>query len=171
MNYALVLFCFISWTLLPFSASLHITSQTVAKFLLDEYDYIVVGGGISGLVVANRLSEDLNTTVLVIESGELSSDGRESKVVAPGYIGLLPPSPYGKSVETAPQTFLDGKTRSISQGRVIGGGSVTNGLCWTRGAAADFDAWEELGNPGWGWQSLLPYFKKVARASFRRLRR
>ncbi|GKT85545.1 GMC oxidoreductase [Colletotrichum tofieldiae] len=163
MNYTLVLFCFASWMFLSFSAALHITSHTIDNFLLDEYDYVIVGGGISGLVVANRLSEDSNTTILVIESGEL--DGRESKVVAPGYIGLLPPSPYGKSVVTAPQNFLDGKTRSISQGRVIGGGSVTNGLCWTRGAAADFDAWEELGNPGWGWQNLLPYFKKVTRAS------
>ncbi|KZL81691.1 gmc oxidoreductase [Colletotrichum incanum] len=159
MDYTLVLFCFVSWMFLPLSAALHITSHTIDNFLLDEYDYVIIGGGISGLVVANRLSEDSNMTVLVIESGEL--DGRESKVVAPGYIGLLPPSPYGKSVVTAPQNFLDGKKRSISQGRVIGGGSVTNGLCWTRGAAADFDAWEELGNPGWGWQSLLPYFKKV----------
>ncbi|GJC79046.1 dehydrogenase xptC [Colletotrichum liriopes] len=146
MNHTLVLFCFASWMFLSFSAALHITSHTINNFLLDEYDYVIVGGGISGLVVANRLSEDSNSC-------------------RPGYIGLLPPSPYGKSVVTAPQNFLDGKMRSISQGRVIGGGSVTNGLCWTRGAAADFDAWEELGNPGWGWQNLLPYFKKVTRAS------
>ncbi|OHF02206.1 GMC oxidoreductase [Colletotrichum orchidophilum] len=178
MNSTLALLIFLSWVLLPFSKALHITDETVGKFLLDEYDYIIVGGGLSGLVVANRLSEDtsskspssslprsrrsltsLQATVLVIESGEL--DGRESKVVAPGYIGLTPPSPYGKSVTTVPQKFLDGKTRGISQGRVIGGGSVVNGMCWTRGSAADFDAWEELGNRGWGWKGLLPYFKKV----------
>ncbi|KXH40091.1 GMC oxidoreductase [Colletotrichum simmondsii] len=159
MNSTLALLVFLSWVLLPISNALHIADETIDKFLLEEYDYIIVGGGLSGLVVANRLSEDTNTTVLVIESGEL--DRRESRVIAPGYIGLTPPSPYGKSVTTAPQTFLDGKTRGISQGRVIGGGSVTNGMCWTRGSAADFDAWEELGNRGWGWKSLLPYFKKV----------
>lgn len=96
-----------------------------------------------------------------------SSDGRESNIVAPGYIGLPHPSPYGQSVVTAPQNFLDGKTRSINQGKGIGGGSVVNGMCWTRGAAADFDAWEELGNPGWGWKGLLPYFKKVNSAPSR----
>ncbi|KAK1640860.1 GMC oxidoreductase-domain-containing protein [Colletotrichum phormii] len=159
MNSTLALLVFLSWVLLPISSALQITDETIDKFLLDEYDYVVVGGGLSGLVVANRLSEDTNTTVLVIESGEL--DNRESRVIAPGYIGLTPPSPYGKSVTTAPQKYLDGKTRGISQGRVIGGGSVTNGMCWTRGSAADFDSWEELGNRGWGWNGLLPYFKKV----------
>ncbi|KAK1700021.1 GMC oxidoreductase-domain-containing protein [Colletotrichum godetiae] len=159
MNSTLALLVFLSWVLLPIASALHIIDETIDKFLLGEYDYIVVGGGLSGLVVANRLSEDTNTTVLVIESGEL--DNRESRVIAPGYIGLTPPSPYGKSVTTAPQKYLDGKTRGISQGRVIGGGSVTNGMCWTRGSAADFDSWEELGNRGWGWNGLLPYFKKV----------
>ncbi|KAJ0162546.1 Oxygen-dependent choline dehydrogenase [Colletotrichum tanaceti] len=159
MDSTSIFFCFVSLVLLPFSSALHITSQTIDNFLLTEYDYVVVGGGVSGLVVANRLSEDSNRTVLVIESGEL--DRRESYVVAPGYIGLPHPSPYGQNVATAPQNFLDGKTRSIGQGRGIGGGSVMNGMCWTRGAAADFDAWEELGNPGWGWEGLLPYFKKV----------
>ncbi|KAK1982844.1 GMC oxidoreductase [Colletotrichum cereale] len=159
MDYTLVLFYFVFWLFLPLSAALHITSQTIDKFLLGEYDYVVVGGGTSGLVVANRLSEDSNMTVLVIESGEL--DARESYVVAPGYIGLQPPSPYSTSVGTVPQNFLDGKTRGIIQGRVLGGGSVWNGMCWTRGAAADFDGWEELGNAGWGWQSLQPYFRKV----------
>lgn len=64
-------------------------------------------------------------------------------------------------LNTAPQTFLDGKTRHYDQAKVVGGGSLLNGLCWTRGSAADFDGWEQLGNPGWGWKDLLPYFKKV----------
>ncbi|KAF4875101.1 Dehydrogenase xptC [Colletotrichum siamense] len=151
-----ILFCFALSLLLPYSSALHITNQTIDKFLLDEYDYVVVGGGLFGLVVANRL-----TTVLVVEAGDL--DRREGRVIIPGYIGRTPPSGYGQDVLTAPQTFLDGKTRDINQGKVVGGGSVVNGMCWTRGAAADFDAWEELGNDGWGWDGLLPYFKKVER--------
>ncbi|KAI8162069.1 hypothetical protein K4K49_013062 [Colletotrichum sp. SAR 10_70] len=156
-----ILFCFALSLLLPYSIALHITNQTIDKFLLDEYDYVVVGGGLSGLVVANRLSENSDATVLVIEAGDL--DRREGRVIIPGYIGRTPPSGYGQDVLTAPQTFLDGKTRDINQGKVVGGGSVVNGMCWTRGAAADFDAWEELGNDGWGWDGLLPYFKKVER--------
>ncbi|KAI8314295.1 hypothetical protein K4K61_005320 [Colletotrichum sp. SAR11_59] len=156
-----ILFCFALSLLLPYSSALHITNQTIDKFLLDEYDYVVVGGGLSGLVVANRLSENSDATVLVIEAGDL--DRREGRVIIPGYIGRTPPSGYGQDVLTAPQTFLDGKTRDINQGKVVGGGSVVNGMCWTRGAAADFDAWEELGNDGWGWDGLLPYFKKVER--------
>ncbi|TDZ58601.1 Dehydrogenase xptC [Colletotrichum trifolii] len=147
--------------LLPVSNALHITNHTIDKFILSNYDYVVVGGGLSGLVVANRLSENPNTTVLIIEAGEL--DRREDFIVTPGYIGRSHPTPYGHSLTTTPQTFLDGKTRNISQGKVIGGGSVMNGMCWTRGSAADFNAWEELGNPGWGWDGLLPYFKKVER--------
>ncbi|KAE9578088.1 hypothetical protein CGMCC3_g5876 [Colletotrichum fructicola] len=156
-----ILFCFALSLLLPYSNALHITNQTIDKFLLDEYDYVVVGGGLSGLVVANRLSENSDATVLVIEAGDL--DRREGRVIIPGYIGRTPPSGYGQDVLTAPQTFLDGRTRDINQGKVVGGGSVVNGMCWTRGAAADFDAWEELGNDGWGWDGLLPYFKKVER--------
>ncbi|KAL3296942.1 gmc oxidoreductase [Colletotrichum asianum] len=156
-----ILFCFALSLLLPYSSALHITNQTIDKFLLDEYDYVVIGGGLSGLVVANRLSENSDATVLVIEAGDL--DRREGRVIIPGYIGRTPPSGYGQDVLTAPQTFLDGKTRDINQGKVVGGGSVVNGMCWTRGAAADFDAWEELGNDGWGWDGLLPYFKKVER--------
>ncbi|KAK1598233.1 GMC oxidoreductase [Colletotrichum navitas] len=163
MYYPLVLVSFTFWMLLSLSNALHITNQTIDKFLLGEYDYLIVGGGTSGMVVANRLSEDPNVTVLVIERGEL--DARESYIIAPGYIGLQPPSPYLTSVGTTSQNFLDGKTRGIAQGRVIGGGSVWNGMCWTRGAAADFDGWEELGNAGWGWQSLQPYFKKVEKYS------
>ncbi|KAF5505571.1 Dehydrogenase xptC [Colletotrichum siamense] len=156
-----ILFCFALSLLFPYSSALHITNQTIDKFLLDEYDYVVVGGGLSGLVVANRLSENSDATVLVVEAGDL--DRREGRVIIPGYIGRTPPSGYGQDVLTAPQTFLDGKTRDINQGKVVGGGSVVNGMCWTRGAAADFDAWEELGNDGWGWDGLLPYFKKVER--------
>jgi choline dehydrogenase-like flavoprotein len=69
---------------------------------------------------------------------------------------------YYFNYTTTPQTFLDGATRTISQGRLVGGGSSVNAMVWQRGFKADFDAWAALGNVGWGWDDLLPYFKKVS---------
>ncbi|KAI1470480.1 putative GMC oxidoreductase [Daldinia caldariorum] len=126
--------------------------------LLDSYDYIIVGAGIGGLVVANRLSEDASVSVLVIESGDL--DDRAEDISIPGNIGLEDPRRYEVKLEMAPQEFLDGETRVFTQGKAVGGSTIVNGLVWTRGSVADFDAWEHLGNPGWGWMGLLPYFRK-----------
>ncbi|OLN87877.1 Pyranose dehydrogenase 1-like protein 1 [Colletotrichum chlorophyti] len=123
MYFLTVLFWSISCVLLPVSSALHITTKTIDKFLLPNYDFIIIGGGTSGLVVANRLSEDVNTTVLVIESGEV--DNREAKVVSPGYIGLTPPSPYGKTTVTTPQIFLDDH---VLQGLVEIGIPIVSGL-------------------------------------------
>ncbi|KAI1361785.1 GMC oxidoreductase-domain-containing protein [Xylaria arbuscula] len=126
--------------------------------LRESYDYIVVGAGIGGLVVANRISEDAGVSVLLVEAGEL--DDRAEDITVPGNIGQENPSRYAWDVTTTPQEFLDNQTRTFSQGRVVGGSTILNGLVWTRGAAADYDAWRNLGNPGWGWTDLLPYFLK-----------
>ncbi|KAI0459565.1 GMC oxidoreductase-domain-containing protein [Xylaria acuta] len=126
--------------------------------LRNSYDYIVVGAGIGGLVVANRLSEDASVSVLLVEAGEL--DDRAEDVMVPGNVGQENPSRYEWTMTTTPQEFLDNRTRSFAQGRAVGGSSIMNGLCWTRGSAADYDAWRNLGNPGWGWTDLLPYFLK-----------
>ena len=72
-------------------------------------------------------------------------------------------SSYDWNLLTAPQTYLDRAPRPYDLGRGVGGGSLINGLCWTRGGSADFDAWVALGNLGWGWDDLLPYFKKARR--------
>ncbi|KAI0478990.1 hypothetical protein GGR56DRAFT_664933 [Xylariaceae sp. FL0804] len=127
--------------------------------LRESYDYIIVGAGIGGLVVANRLSENPSVSVLVIEAGVLDDGGED--ITVPGTIGIESPSRYEWTMSTTPQVFLDNNTRTLPQGRVVGGSTVTNGLCWTRGSRADYDAWERLGNPGWGWDGLLPYFLKT----------
>lgn len=69
---------------------------------------------------------------------------------------------YDWDLETVPQTQLDGNTRPMPQGKVLGGGSILNAMCWNRGGSDDFDAWEAFGNPGWGWAGILPYFMKVS---------
>jgi choline dehydrogenase-like flavoprotein len=69
---------------------------------------------------------------------------------------------YYWNYTTVPQVYLDGFERTIEQGRVVGGGSVVNAMVWQRGFQADFDAWATLGNVGWGWDDLVPYFMKVS---------
>ncbi|KAI1775350.1 GMC oxidoreductase [Hypoxylon cercidicola] len=150
--------------LLSLTSATHIIPDAKGKLPLQAgYDYIVVGAGIGGLVVANRLTEDPSVSVLVIEAGDL--DDRAEDVSIPGNIGFEDPRRYEVKVKLATQEFLDQKTRIISQGKVVGGSTIVNGLVWTRGSVADFDAWERLGNPGWGWSDLLPYFEKSEKYS------
>ncbi|KAI0161785.1 putative GMC oxidoreductase [Hypoxylon sp. FL1284] len=152
--------------LLSFASAIHLVPDEKGNLpLRSGYDYIVVGAGIGGLVVANRLSENASVSVLVIEAGEL--DDRAEDVSIPGNIGFEDPRRYEVKMNLAAQEFLDGKPRIISQGQVVGGSTIVNGLVWTRGSVADFDAWERLGNPGWGWSDLLPYFEKSERYSSR----
>lgn len=68
---------------------------------------------------------------------------------------------YDWNFTTVPQNFLDNRPRVINQGRSVGGSSILNGMIWTRGSVADFQTWVDLGNPGWSWSDLFPYFKKV----------
>jgi choline dehydrogenase len=92
----------------------------------------------------------------------LDSDTSANTVTVPGLIGEGLNSIYNWNITTTPQEFLDNNARPFLQGHAVGGGSVVNGLVVTRGAKADYDAWEELGNTGWNWDGLLPYFKKVS---------
>ncbi|MCJ1367292.1 hypothetical protein MMC16_006424 [Acarospora aff. strigata] len=126
--------------------------------LLPAYDYIVVGCGISGLVVSNRLSEDPSVTVLCIEAGV--ADHYEAIIQNPVYVGADVGGIYDWDLSTVPQTQLDGAPRPLPQGKVLGGGSILNAMVWNRGGQDDYDVWETLGNPGWGWDGMLPYFKK-----------
>ena len=90
------------------------------------------------------------------------SDNYEAIIQDPVYVGADIGGIYDWRLATVPQTQLDGATRPIPQGKVLGGGSILNAMCWNRGGADDYDAWETLGNPGWNWEGLLPYFRKVS---------
>ena len=128
----------------------------------DVYDYIVVGGGQSGLTVANRLSEG-KATVLVVEYGYLYHDdpliARPWQPFDPGH-NLFHDPKLMYNFSSIPQLGLNNRISEVSAAASVGGGSTVNGMFLNRGSAEDYDAWEMLGNPGWGWKGLLPYFKK-----------
>ena len=77
--------------------------------------------------------------------------------------GLPVPEKYFRNYQSVPQAGLDGRSSPVYSPTVVGGGTVVNGMFFNRGSAGDYDAWEALGNPGWSWAGLLPYFKKVSR--------
>lgn len=126
-----------------------------------KYDYIVVGGGTSGLVVANRLSEASNKTVLVVEYGDFANT---INVTVP-YLTTQDQTARLYDMPSVPQANLGGRVANLRIGNVVGGSSTINGMAWDRGSAVDYDSWEELNNPGWGWETLLAYFRRSSRFS------
>ncbi|KKY15406.1 putative gmc oxidoreductase [Diplodia seriata] len=161
------------YSLLPLAALLSLfnavsQARPINDDLLDQYDYIIVGGGASGLTVANRLTEDPEVTVLVLEAGPVDEDEEWMRV--PFFVGNDPNPPAGAlsghlqydwNFGTEAQTFLDGRTRHYPLGRGVGGGTLINGMLWNRGNIGDYDDWATLiGDEGWGWDSMMKYFQR-----------
>ncbi|KAI8940814.1 hypothetical protein NX059_002076 [Plenodomus lindquistii] len=130
-----------------------------ADDLLAEYDYIVVGGGTSGLTVANRLSEEPKVNVLVIEAGDFDND--EDYITIPGLAGGAVGTKYDWNRTYAVDEATLGRVNSITVGRIVGGSTKLNRMVFDRGAKSDYDGWQELSYPGWDFESLLPYFQKT----------
>jgi choline dehydrogenase-like flavoprotein len=155
---------FLSWTIILSASSTlahplfngRLVSR--ADQLLSKYDYVIVGGGASGLTVANRLSEESSTTVLVIEAGQF--DANEDFVTIPGLAGGAVGTKYDWNTTYVATDALLGRNVSIPQGKIVGGSTKLNRMVFDRGSKSDFDGWETLGNERWNWDSLLPYFKK-----------
>ncbi|KAI2786833.1 hypothetical protein POX_g09228 [Penicillium oxalicum] len=123
-----------------------------------KYDFVIVGGGTSGLVVANRLSENKDITVAVIEAGDSVYNNPNVTNVS-GY-GRAFGTHIDWAYPTVPQEYAGGGRQIMRAGKAIGGTSTINGMAYTRAQSAQIDAWEQFGNDGWSWKSLLPYFKK-----------
>jgi choline dehydrogenase-like flavoprotein len=122
------------------------------------YDYIIVGAGTAGCLLANRLSADPRVRVLLLEAG--GKDNYHWIHIPVGYLYLMgnPRTDWGFT--TAPEPGLNGRSLAYPRGRVLGGCSSINGMIYMRGQARDYDMWRQMGNPGWAWEDLLPYFMK-----------
>ncbi len=124
-----------------------------------QYDYIIVGGGTAGCVLANRLTRDKNATVLLIEAG-----GKDDYVwihIPVGYLHCIGNPRTDWLFNTEPDPGLGGRSLIYPRGKVLGGSSSINGMIYMRGQAADYERWAEVtGDPSWGWERVLPLFKQ-----------
>jgi choline dehydrogenase len=127
---------------------------------LERYDYIVIGGGSAGCVTAGRLVGEFGARVLLVEAGP--TDAHRLIDMPAGFVKLLfRPSPFVTVYESEAQPSLDGRSVSIMQGHVLGGGSSVNAMTYTRGVPGDYKKWDEAtAGAGWDWDSLLFYFRK-----------
>ena len=123
-----------------------------------EFDYIVVGAGSAGCVLANRLTESGAHSVLLLEAG--GEDRNPWLHIPVGYAQLYMHPKYNWLYQTEPEAEMDGRTAVIPRGKVLGGSSAINGLIYVRGQRDDYDHWRSLGNSGWGYDDVLPYFRK-----------
>ena len=126
--------------------------------MTETYDYIIVGAGSSGCLLANRLSANPRNKVLILEAG-----GRDDWIwfhIPVGYLYAIGNPRADWRFRTAPEPGLNGRDIAYPRGRVIGGCSAINGMIYMRGQARDYDNWRQLGLDGWGWDDVLPYFLK-----------
>ena len=123
-----------------------------------EYDFIIVGAGAAGCVLANRLSENPEHKVCLIEAGP--KDNSLLIKIPAGIIALMRSASRNWRYWTEPQKALNGRKVYIPRGKTLGGSSAVNAMCYTRGHKWDFDHWESLGNKGWGYKDVLPLFKR-----------
>ncbi|HVY07479.1 MAG TPA: GMC family oxidoreductase N-terminal domain-containing protein [Burkholderiales bacterium] len=128
---------------------------------MEAFDYVIVGAGAAGCLLANRLTQDGRTTVCLLEAGP---PDRNFYIHLPaGFIKVGYNPAYTWPLRTEPSEGTAGRRILTTQGRTLGGSSSINGFNYTRGQPADYDAWAALGNPGWSYADVLPYFKRTER--------
>ena len=133
---------------------------------LRSFDYIIVGGGTAACVLANRLTEDPTVRVLMLEAGPEPTSPWIKMPLAMGKLFTHPVLNWGYYTEPEPQ--LQNRAIFWPRGRVLGGSSSINGSAYVRGHAEDYDGWRRLGNAGWGWSDVQPYFERMDRLEYAR---
>ena len=126
--------------------------------IAGDYDYVIVGAGSAGCLLANRLSADPSKRVLVLEAG--GSDNWVWFHIPVGYLFAIGNPRSDWCFKTEPEAGLNGRCLNYPRGKVIGGSSAINAMIYMRGQAADYDHWRQLGLDGWGWNDVLPFFRK-----------
>ena len=129
------------------------------KTLDGQFDYVVVGAGTAGCIVANRISADPKSRVLLLEAG--STDNWIWFHIPVGYLFAIGNPRSDWLFKTEPEAGLNGRSLAYPRGKVIGGSSAINAMISMRGQAADYDHWRQLGLSGWGWSDVLPAFRKL----------
>ena len=132
--------------------------MTKAQAAGSDYDYIIVGAGSAGCLLANRLSADAGKRVLILEAG-----GHDNWIwfhIPVGYLFAIGNPRSDWCFKTEPEPGLNGRSLNYPRGKVIGGSSAINAMIYMRGQAADYDHWRQLGLVGWGWDDVLPFFKR-----------
>ena len=127
----------------------------------DQFDYVIVGSGAAGAVLANRLTEDGKATVCLLESGP--ADWHPYLHIPAGFIKAVFNPAFAYQFHSEPNELTKGRRIPLPQGRVLGGSTSINGLIYNRGQRGDYDHWAALGNRGWSYAEILPYFKKTER--------
>ncbi|KNG51838.1 gmc oxidoreductase [Stemphylium lycopersici] len=147
-----------SWILFFFS----LVQTVCATCASQSFHYVIVGGGPAGLLVANRLSADPNTTVAVIEAGDFAYNNPNVTSVPKSILefGLFIGTSIDWGYTTVPQKYAGNKTLAYWAGKALGGSTTINGMTYLRAETDQIDAWEDLGNPGWNWDTLWEYFLK-----------